>query len=148
MHDEIRIIEFDPKYQNDAANLINTGLGDRFGFVDENMNPDLFDINSSYLDGVFLIALDGELLVATGALLPVTAEEGQIVRMHTHSKFRRFGIATRVLNALEDYAIQQGIDSLFLETNLDWGDAILFYQRNGFLEFARNEVGIRFRKTL
>ncbi len=148
MQDEIRIIEFDPNYQDDVANLINTGLGDRFGFIDESMNPDLFDIKSSYSDGVFLIALDGEQLVATGALLPITAAVGQIVRMHTHSEFRRFGIATRVLNALEDYANQQDVESLYLETNLDWGDAISFYQRNGFVESGRNEVGIRFRKTL
>jgi len=148
MQDKIRIGEFEPRYQSDAATLINTGLGDRFGYIDETMNPDLFDIESSYLEGVFLIAVEGEQLVATGALLPITAAEGQIVRMHTHSKFRRLGIATRVLTALENYALKEGFQALFLETNLDWGDAISFYQRNGFVEHARNEVGIRFKKTL
>jgi GNAT superfamily N-acetyltransferase len=148
MVDTIQIATFSSRYQNDAAELINVGLGEHFGFVDDSMNPDLHDIGESYRDGYFLVALDGEQVVGTGAILPVDTETGQVVRMHTASKFRRCGIATRILNALEQRAAARGFRSLILETNLDWVDAISFYLRNGYAELGRNEVGIRFKKSL
>ena len=41
----IRILDFDPAYQGAAARLVNAGLGEHFGFVDESMNPDLYRNN-------------------------------------------------------------------------------------------------------
>lgn len=148
MQDKIRVVEFDASYQIEAANLINVALGERFGHIDETMNPDLFDIESNFLAGEFLVALAGEQVVGTGALMPLSADQGQIMRMHTASQYRRSGIATRVLKALEDSAIVRGFCSLVLETNLDWSDAISFYQKNGFTEYARNAVEVHFRKEL
>ncbi len=148
MTDPIQIIDFDPLYQADAATLINTGLGEHFGSVDESMNPDLFDIEASYRAGDFLLALDGALLVGTGALLPISDEVGQISRMHTAISYRRQGVASRVLETLEKRAHTRGFRSVILETNLDWHDANAFYSRHGFMESARNEVGIRYRKAV
>jgi hypothetical protein len=59
----IKIIEFQSVYQKPAAELVNIGLGEHFGYVDEEMNPDLFNIEESYLDGVFLLSLDDEQIV-------------------------------------------------------------------------------------
>ena len=148
MQETVRIADFESRYQAEVARLINTSLGARFGFVDESMNPDLYDIGSSYRDGEFLLALDGEQVVATGALVPVDAETAQIARMHTASDHRRRGIATRILAALEQRATARGVRRLILETNLDWADAIAFYQRRGYTETFRNDLGIRFRKAL
>ncbi len=148
MLDTIQIVDFDSRHQNDAARLINTGLGEHFGFVDESMNPDLYDIGSSYRKGDFLVALDGEQVVATGALVPIKPKMGRIARMHTASEYRRCGIATQILNALEQRATTRGFRSLVRETNLDWMNAIAFYMRNGYAELGRNDVGIRFGKSL
>ena len=70
MHSDVPIIAFDRSYQDSAATLINEGLGEHFGFIDETMNPDLLNIKSSYSDGEFLLAVEGDQLAATGALLP------------------------------------------------------------------------------
>jgi len=145
---DIRITEFQPAYQRSAAELVNTGLGDHFGYVDESMNPDLFDIASRYRKGDFLLALDGEFLVGTGSLMPVNTEVGQIARMHTALEYRRRGIATRLLRALEQRATARGFRSVTLETNVDWLDAIAFYSRNQYVELGRNEFGIHFQKSL
>ena len=148
MTDQIRIVDFDAAHQDAAAGLINTGLGERFGHIDESMNPDLFDIQSTYGDGVFLLAFDGELLVGTGSLMPVDEQVGQIARMHTAAGYRRRGIASRVLNALEQRARTRGFKFLVLETNIDWPDASAFYQRHGYRETHRDQVEVHYRKTV
>ncbi len=83
MIEAIQICDFEPRYQDAAAGLINEGLGDRFGIADPSMNPDLYDIAESYESGEFLLALDDTRLVGTGALMPQDPNTGQIARMHT-----------------------------------------------------------------
>ena len=148
MSDSIRIIEFNAVHQDAAAKLINTGLGERFGYVDESMNPDLFDIKSSYRKGDFLLAFDGDLLVGTGSLMPINEEVGQIARMHTAAEYRRRGVASRLLGALEKLAAVRGMRSLILETNLDWNDASAFYLSHGYSESERNLIEIHYRKII
>lgn len=148
MNSKIRLAEIDSSYQEPAAKLINSNLGARFGFVDESMNPDLFNIVKSYRDGLFLVAIDGELVVGTGALTIAKEGIGQIVRMHTAPEYRRRGIATMILNALENWAVTNRLGSLVLETEMHWDDAVGFYTRSGYSELERNEVDIQFGKSL
>jgi len=145
---EFEIIEFRSEYQGAAADLVNLGLGEHFGHVDKKMNPDLFDIGLSYVEGVFLLALSGNQVVGTGSLMPLGDGVGQIARMHTASKYRRQGLASRLLRKLEKQAEARDFHTVVLETNIDWFDAITFYLRNGYSEMARNEFGIRFQKSL
>ena len=53
MNSRIRICDFSRSYQDAAAQLVNTGLGEHFGFIDPTMNPDLYDIGDSYELGDF-----------------------------------------------------------------------------------------------
>ena len=142
----IKVIEFQQKYQEDAATLINLGLGEHFGFVKESMNPDLYDIAQSYSRGVFMLALVRENLAGTGAIQPLGDRTGQICRMHTAKEHRRHGIASIILRKLEQRATSMSMNKLILETNIDWKDAIAFYQHNGYQELSRNHEGIRFQK--
>ncbi|MEM8766653.1 MAG: GNAT family N-acetyltransferase [Pseudomonadota bacterium] len=128
----IQIVSFQKRHQQATADLINAGLGERFGFVDTTMNPDLYDIAASFAGGVFLVALDGETLVATGSLMPVDDTTGQISRMHTKAGYRRQGIASKVLSALEARAAELALQRLVLETNVEWADAIRFYAGHGY----------------
>ena len=66
---QITICEFERRYQDAAAELINSGLGEHFGVVDATMNPDLYDIEKNYDGGEFLLALDGDRLIGTGSLV-------------------------------------------------------------------------------
>ena len=143
-----KIQAFSSKYQSSAAELINSNLGLRFGVVDESKNPDLFDIQSSYKDGYFFIALEDSEVLGTGGLTKIRGDHAQIVRMHTHPDHRRRGIARSLLKHLEATAGTHGVRQLCLETNLDWDDAIRFYEAHGYTEVNRSEYGIRFRKRL
>ncbi len=148
MESKIQIRDFDYQYQDAAAELVNVGLGEHFGFIDVSMNPDLYDIETNYQEGDFILALDGGRLVGTGSLMPESQSVGRISRMHISSEYRRHGIATRILEVLEQRASGRGLNSLVLETNLDWDDAIAFYSKNGYAELGRNTVGIRFGKSM
>jgi ribosomal protein S18 acetylase RimI-like enzyme len=143
-----KIEAFSSKYQSAAASLINENLGRRFGVLDESMNPDLFDIESSYLDGYFFLALHKQKVLGTGGISSIYKDKAQIVRMHTHPDYRRLGIARSVLAQLEKTAQRHCVRELLLETNLNWVDAIQFYEAHGFTEVTRNTHGIRFTKLV
>ncbi|HLV99022.1 MAG TPA: GNAT family N-acetyltransferase [Ktedonobacterales bacterium] len=125
--------------QHAARRLILLGLGEHFGFIDETCNPDIDDIFAHYLASgqTFLVAKMDGLLVGTGALLREDAQTGRIVRMSVARDLRRKGIAQALMARLMDAARERGFTRLVLETTVGWDDAIGFYQRCGFREYAR-----------
>lgn len=134
--DQLSIRHFEIADQDAAKQLILEGLGERWGWIDPTLNPDLNDIAATYAAGVFLVGHLGDRLIATGALLPETTPEGmdalRVVRMSVHADLRGQGIGRRMLDALLDYAREQGCTLVVLETTSTWADAVRFYRRNGF----------------
>lgn len=87
--------------------------------------------------GLFLIArLDGR-AVGCGALKVQGRKLGEIKRMWVAPDARGLGIAQRLLDALERYAAQWGLDTLRLDTNRSLKEAHALYMRNGYREVAR-----------
>jgi GNAT superfamily N-acetyltransferase len=134
--EQIEIRPFRAEDQATARWLVITGLGERWGWIDESLNSDLNDITESYASGLFLVAyLDGE-LVGTGALLPEVTPEGiqalRVVRMSVRADLRRQGLGRRILDALLDYARAEGCRLVVLETTATWTDAVRFYTHYGF----------------
>jgi GNAT superfamily N-acetyltransferase len=121
--------------------LILLGLGEHFGFIDETCNPDIDDIPAYYLASgqTFLVAEIDGMLVGTGALIREDTQIGRIVRMSVARDLRRQGIAQALMTHLIDVARERGFARLVLETNIGWDDAIGFYQRCGFREYARGD---------
>ncbi len=120
----------------------------RFGFLDESKNPDLDDIHSFYANGAFLVALDAESVCGTGAYLRMSADTVQIVRVHTDVAYRRRGVASTILQSLEDLARGSNYTLAVLETNDDWDDAIRFYESRGYRQSYRYNEEIHFAKNL
>ena len=115
-----------------AQRLIVTGLAEHFGFLDPTANPDLDDIASTYADGTFLLAWQGDELVGTGALIHEKQGLARIVRMSVAPHLRRQGIGTLILERLCEQARAAGYRQIVLETTATWDDVIAFYRRNGF----------------
>jgi ribosomal protein S18 acetylase RimI-like enzyme len=141
---------FAPGDQHAARTLILQGLGDRFGFIDETLNPDLDDIAAHYLarGHLFLVALCQQKLVGTGALLIQPDQVGQIVRVSTDHAYRRQGIASSVCLQLISLARQHALSQLIVETTHDWYDAIRLYQKLGFVEYQRVRQGVYLARDL
>lgn len=136
VRDQLAIRPFCPADQEAAKQLVISGLGERWGWIDHTLNPDLDDIATSYAKGIFLVAYLGDTLVATGALTPEVTPEGiaalRVERMSVAAPLRKQGIGRRLLDILVDYARSRQCPLLVLETTSTWIDAVGFYVRYGF----------------
>ncbi len=135
----ITIFPFQPKYQTEARNLILAGLAEHWGKnFDPSKNPDLDDIGRSYANAYFLIALQNNKVIGTGALIPKSEEIAEVVRMSVANSARRNGIGRKILRELCRYAKAHNYNQVILETTHTWRDAIQFYQNFGF-QIARRQ---------
>ena len=81
-----------------ARALIEDGLGEHFGRIDRNANPDLVDIAASYSSGAdafFVAEVDGDVVGTTGLIVP--GQVGRLVRVAVARSHRRAGVATALL---------------------------------------------------
>jgi ribosomal protein S18 acetylase RimI-like enzyme len=86
--------------------------------------------------GAFLVAsMDGE-TVACGAVKSVGPGIGSLKRMWVADAVRGLGIGRRMLDALENQALELGLTTLRLETNRALTAAIRLYRSTGFREVA------------
>ena len=121
-----------PEDQNAVKTLILNGLVDHWGTLDTTKNPDLNNIAESYAGAIFLVACDGDEIVATGACIPRSERQAEIVRMSVKRELRRKGLGKRMLENLLNQARRSGFEQIILETTETWTDVIAFYQQFGF----------------
>jgi putative acetyltransferase len=67
-----------------------------------------------------------------GGIKLFDTEYGEVKRMYVRPQFRGLGLGTLMLNHLAEYARQQGIEVLRLETGIHQLAAISLYERFGF----------------
>ena len=128
---DICVRPFEPRDQDGARRVVLEGMRERWGTLDETLNPDLSDIERSYADGAFFVAEHGGAIVGTGGLLPRGGRTIEIVRMSTLQAYRRRGVARLVLTSVIAEARRRGSTRVVLATNLDWREAILLYESFG-----------------
>jgi GNAT superfamily N-acetyltransferase len=85
---------------------------------------------------VYLVASDGAVPVACGALRRLDATTAEVRRMFVAALARRRGLARAMLEALEDAALDFGYDTLLLETGLRQHAAMSLYEAAGFARIA------------
>lgn len=126
--------------QGAAKRLVNEGLGERFGFVDESFNPDLDDIAAHYLARrhAFIVAeRDGELIGTGGLVVARDGESGQMVRVSVRRDLRGQGVGRALVEHLLGVARAAGLRRVWMETNAGWGSAVRLYEGCGFRQFAQ-----------
>jgi GNAT superfamily N-acetyltransferase len=138
--DAVSVRPFLPGDQDVVRALVLEGLAGRWGHLDEDLNPDLVDIGSTYADGTTLTAWVAGRLVGTGTLIPRGDGVAEVLRMSTAGDFRGRGIATRLLHELLADARFRHLRTVVLETSATWVDARSLYERNG-LVLDREEDG-------
>lgn len=128
------IREFRPDDQKSARNLIESGMRERWGWLDPSANPDLHDIFHAYIaqGHYFCVAECSGLIVGTGAI-----KNGEIVRVSVDEKWRRWGLG----RAITIHLIQKcKRDIIQVETNTSWHSARALYESLGF-EFSYEKDG-------
>jgi GNAT superfamily N-acetyltransferase len=131
-----------------ARALIEAGLGEHFGIVDHNANPDLVDIAASYAtpNAFFVAELDGTLIGTTGLI--VGADKGRLVRVAVAGTHRRAGIATTLMDYVATFAHRLGLLELIAHTQPEWPDAMSFYRSLGFTPYGHDEVDVYLRRRV
>lgn len=145
------IRRFQPEDQVPARELILTGLGEHWGFIDETLNPDVDDIAVHYPpeSADFFVAEDASgVIVGTAGLLREDAETGRIVRMSVAKSARGQGLGKRLVAQVETAARARGYSRLVCETTHNWSDAIALYRATGFTELGVWDDDRHFEKRL
>ena len=129
---DIIILPFQSEYQAEAKNLVLAGLAEHWGTLDPTKNQDLNDISSTYANGIFLVAWQNNQIIGTGALLPMSNDTAEIVRMSVVANMRRKGIGKMILQKICERAKIDGYKRLVVETTETWNEVIEFYKQFGF----------------
>ncbi len=90
--------------------------------------------------GLWLARVEGELAGCVGLrrlpgpeeLEPAGVKCAEIKRMYVREKFRGRGIAARLLEAVENFAREQGYERIYLDTANEMVAAARLYERNGY----------------
>jgi len=98
--------------------------------------PDLEDIQTHYFEngGMFLVALNGEQVIGSGALRKLDEETAELKRMWLLEAYHSQGIGYRLLMQLFDFARQRGYVRVRLQTSFEQRRALAFYRKVGFYE--------------
>ena len=133
---------FRPSDQAAVQALINAGLGQRFGKLDESANLDIRDIKANYVDqdAVFLVVEDDKgTVIGCGALIHEnnSDEIARIVRVSVIEAWQGHGLGKAISLRLISGAREKGYQRVLVETNSDWTSALRLYQGCGFVEYDR-----------
>lgn len=121
--------------------LIMTGLGQRFDEVKPEHNPDLFDIQTHYIDrdATFIVVETDDQLIGCGALIKENSSKtvARIVRVSVHADYQGRGLGRTISEKLLATARERGFSKVLVETNQDWTSALRLYKALGFRETHR-----------
>lgn len=101
-----------------------------------------------------LVAYENEKPVACGAIKEFGPDTMEIKRMYVNPKNRGKGIATKILSALEIWAIELSFPKCILETGKKQPEAIHLYEKNGYKlipnygQYAGVENSLCFQKEM
>ena len=101
-----------------------------------------------------IIAFIGDVAVGCGAIKEYNPQSMEIKRMYTKKEYRSHGIASRILNELEQWAIDLSYKRCILETGVNQREAIVLYRKNHYLlidnygQYVNMENSFCFEKKL
>ncbi|MEU0570615.1 GNAT family N-acetyltransferase [Nonomuraea sp. NPDC005983] len=91
--------------------------------------------------GDFLVGEVDSRVMAMGGLRPIDTETAEVCRLRVHPAHQRRGYGSAMLLALERRAVELGFHNVRGDTTLNQGAALLLYQRHGWREISRQQVG-------
>lgn len=97
---------------------------------------DMNDVKTNYENpgGRFLVVLDAEKVIGSGALRRMDEETGELKRMWLLEDYHGQGIGFRLIQELFAFAREQGYIRVRLQTSPPQTRAIDFYRKLGFYE--------------
>ncbi len=136
---------YSPVYRDELVNLILTIQKTEFEIpITLEQQPDLNDIPNFYQsnNGNFWVALAGNKVVGTIALLDIGNGQGALRKMFVDAAYRgkEFGVGQKLLHQLLQWAMQKNFKEIFLGTTEKFLAAQRFYEKNGFIEIKKEAL--------
>lgn len=133
---QLRIVDFNNKYKKDFEKLNLAWIQDEEKFELEEYDKKIFlDPKKHVIDkgGEIFLAIDGEKVVGTLAILPENESTLELCKMTVAKEYRRKGIAQMLLNKAIVYAKTHSYKYLVAYTVSKLKTAIGFYRKNNFV---------------
>jgi GNAT superfamily N-acetyltransferase len=114
-----------------------------YDYVNVQIRDDRETIKHHYLEGgIFCgiwIAFVEDVPAGCVILRPLDnlPEAGEVKRMYVRDRFRGKGVAQSLMKALETYAKEAGLKTVYLDTKDDLKSAIRFYEQSGYSRCER-----------
>lgn len=106
--------------------------------------PDLLAIEENYhrSGGSFWVAMDGDTVVGSIALIVFDKDKGTLRKMFVKQGYRgkTYGIAAQLLNILLQYCREKGVRDVYLGTVDVLKAAHRFYEKNGFERIEKKAI--------
>jgi GNAT superfamily N-acetyltransferase len=110
--------------------------------------PDLLDVENFYCKGKgnFWIAVDGEKLIGSIALIDIGNRQSALRKMFVHAAYRgkEKGAGQQLVDHVIAWCKQKGVDEIYLGTFDTLLAAQKFYVKNGFIEIAKQSLPVNF----
>jgi putative acetyltransferase len=79
-----------------------------------------------------LVAYEGNEAIGCGAIKAYDSSSMEVKRMYTRPEYRGKGVASKILNELENWAKELSYQKCILETGIKQPEAIALYKKNGY----------------
>jgi N-acetylglutamate synthase-like GNAT family acetyltransferase len=145
----IRILPFSPEHADGVVSVILPIQQHEFEIpITLEAQPDLKDIRAFYQHGGgnFWVAVDGDTVVGTVALLDIGNDQAALRKMFVARSHRgaQQGVAAALLDVLLAWCRDRGIRTIFLGTTAQFRAAHRFYEKNGFREIPKDTLPASF----
>lgn len=129
----ISIINYQPQYAAEFKQL-NLEWLDKFNLTEDADLRMLDDPEGQILaaGGAIFLALSGDEVVATGAIIKQTDDVYELAKMAVAPAFRGKGISKLILEKCIEEAVQKKASKLFLLSNSQLTTALSLYEKYGF----------------
>ncbi len=133
------IVEFSDEWAEDFASL-NYEWIEQFFVVETHDKEILDDPRKFVIDpgGQIFMAIVSGLAAGTVALIPDGKGSLELTKMAVSPEFQGMGIGDRLMEKCLEYATEQGVGTMWLESHTKLAPALSLYQKHGFEEVSGN----------
>lgn len=141
----IKIITYIPEYEREVIRMILDIQQKEFGIsITEEDQPDLKNVEGFYKsgNGNFWIALYKNTVIGTIALKDIGGGKGVLRKMFVKQECRGvdWKVSSALLSTLLGWSSDRDFTGIFLGTTDRFIAAHRFYEKNGFIEIAQDEL--------
>ena len=138
----MKIIEYNTEFSEQVIDFILTIQRGEFGIsITAEDQPDLKNVKQFYQrrNGNFRVALDGDKVIGTIALIDINNNEAALRKMFVAADYRgkEKGVAQQLMNSEIEWCNKKKVTAIYLGTTDKMKAAHRFYEKNGFVQIDK-----------